>query len=281
MKSLGKRSIVLLAFALLILYTQTNAQSTTEKEIATYALKLEELSKESDPVAKMWIHRDIGEDYKFLDVERSRKHYQSALDLADEHGSESDRFYFLERLANIDLIAGNYLSGLRILDKHILDVKESGDSILVKFHYNMGLAFQQLRAYEESYSQFEQVVKLSDSLNNERMAVSVLGLIAKLYTQQENYEQALVLKKEALERAVEAKLEPIQGYVAKDLGNIFLQLDQLDSAEYYVKKALEISEEQNRFFFIAGESYVILSKVLLKAKRYPEAIKAGNRAKDI
>ncbi|MEM8891700.1 MAG: ATP-binding protein, partial [Bacteroidota bacterium] len=46
-------------------------------------------------------------------------------------------------------------------------------------------------------------------------------------------------------------------------------------------KALEISEEQNRFFFIAGESYVILSKVLLKAKRYPEAIKAGNRAKDI
>ncbi|MEL6256004.1 MAG: hypothetical protein AAFR87_28625, partial [Bacteroidota bacterium] len=281
MKLLGKRSIVLLAFALIICYSHTIAQPYLEEDSTTYSQKLEKLAKESDPLARMWLNRDIGEFYILRDVARARKHYQAGLELAEKHGSDSDRFYFYERLGNTEILSGNYQNALRIFDKQLPKVKESGDSILVKIHYNMGLAFQQLRAFDEAYEQFDQVVSLSDSLKNERMAVSVLGLIAKLFTQQEKYEEALVRKKEALRRTQEASIEPIIGYVCKDLGNIYLQLNKLDSAELYVKKALEISEEQNRFFFIAGETYVVYSQVLLQAKRYPEAIKAGNRAKEL
>ncbi|MDW3645976.1 MAG: ATP-binding protein [Bacteroidia bacterium] len=281
MKLLGKRSIVLLAFALIILYTHTDAQPYLDKDTTTYAQQLERLAQESDPVSKMWINLEIGESYKLLDVERARKHYQAALELAEKQGSQSDRFYFHERLANMAILSGNYLNAIRILDKHLPDVIESGDSILVKFHYSMGLAFQQLHAYDEAYDQFNQVVRLSDSLNNERMAVSVLGLIAKVYTQEEKFEEALELKKEAFTRTKKVDIDPILGYICKDLGNLFLLLDQVDSAEFYVKKALEISEERNRYFFIAGESYVVYSRILLKANRYPEAIKAGNRARDL
>lgn len=256
-------------------YTQGNP--TQEDSIHTNLLK--SLRLENDKTKRMNLHGKLGKHFFNLDLSQATLHYQHALDLAKELNKPSDILYYYERLGTVASLSGNYQKAIRILEEQLPQVIEHKDSLVIMYNYDLGLAYFHLHAYEQASYHFDRVAHLSDSLNNPRMSMNVTGLIAKVYTEQGLYSKALDQKKIALKKALDyGKKEHNLAFIYKDLGMLYLHLDLLDSAEFYVGKSLEISEVYNEYYFIAGEAYLVQNLILQEKGEFPQAIEVAKKA---
>ncbi|MEO1382091.1 MAG: tetratricopeptide repeat protein, partial [Bacteroidota bacterium] len=97
----------------------------------------------------------------------------------------------------------------------------------------------------------------------------------------ERYEDALVTLKNSLsEMPKEALRAGEEGMGWQSIGTCFLELDQLDSAELYLLKAKDISEQHQDIRNLAS-TYTSLSSLYFKQDRLSQAIQAIEQSIDI
>ncbi|MEL6697400.1 MAG: sensor histidine kinase [Bacteroidota bacterium] len=105
--------------------------------------------------------------------------------------------------------------------------------------------------------------------------------IGRIYFFMERYEDALVTLKNSLsEMPKEALKAGEEGMGWQSIGTCFLKLDQLDSAELYLLKAKDISEQHQDIRNLAS-TYTSLSSLYFKQDRLSQAIQAIEQSIDI
>ena len=272
------RSFFLLAFVIVSTCCHTLAQSPS-LDSTYYTLNLR-LTQTQDKSSLMQIHGKLGQHLFLTNLDEARLHFVKAEMLSKDHGGKSDQYYYTQRVAAVEIIAGNYRKGLSILHDKLEEVQASGDSSLIYFHYYLGMGYQKLHAFPKALYHYEQVEIFSLKMNKPMMGIVVLGIISNLYAQQEKFELALVQKRIALQKTLPAKMPHILAFVYKDMGYLHLNLNQVDSAELYVHKAIALVEGNRNWDYVTGECKQVLSMVFLEKGDYLGAVDAAQSANE-
>jgi len=131
----------------------------------------------------------------------------------------------------------------------------------VEAWYNKGFALYKLRKYEEALKAFEKAIEinpqLADAWNGKGIALYNLG----------GYKEAL----RAHEKAIEINPKDTSPYANANLGNLFLNLGDLENASENVKTALAINDKFTSALRLKG-------RIEIEEKNYDGAIKSFEEA---
>ena len=153
--------------------------------------------------------------------------------------------------------------------------------ILDNTNNGIAAAYFYMDEYEKALEFFILSMKLREESKDYHGQVESMGNIAQVLLTQQQYEDAVVYLKDALEifdtdvDDPEARMSIKTGILIK-LGNAFILLNELDEAEYYVLQALEITEKTGAGIQREGSKMVLATiylgkKELDKALRYSES----------
>lgn len=271
---------LLLGILICCLYMQGFGQMTPFPLDSSLQTLLDQLEKTEQSTDQLRLYEKLVNYLKYKDLDRSKDFAQKGLDLSEKSGQKSDVFLFKERLAALEQLSGNYIPALRLYREALTLPGIEEDTIVLMIHYGMGLAYKSISAYPQAMQEYQLVRGLSETFKNNRVGTLVLGLISQEYHRQGKIEEALRLKGEALKQTLPLNMPNILAFIYKDLVYLFLDTQQMDSAEYYAHKSIQIAEAED-YSLIAMEGYIALSTVLAQSGNYSQAIKAAEKAQSL
>lgn len=182
--------------------------------------------------------------------------------------------------ASIYLGSGNLYNALK-LGTEALDAfkKSNNPKGILMANMVIGTAFGYSDNLTEAINRFKIAHKIADSLGDDNRTALSLTQIATTYTHMQKHDSALYFYRQAE-----------QYYSTEDLYNlinlytyyaeVFVNLDQQDSAKYYFEKSLELNENFGDSQSVAS-CYTGLSKVYYAEGDYQKAEAYASKALDI
>lgn len=172
-------------------------------------------------------------------------------------------------------IKSHYLTGIEHFQDALTYYEAMNDDIgIQKLLNNIGVIYSSLENYEESNRYFERSFKLNTENKDYEGAAFNLHNIASNYLQLENLPEARRYT-DSLLTYQRSHGEFINPY--KLLGAIFLTEEKLDSAEFYLLRAVDHAREVNEEHSIAS-SYLALATICRKKAWFDQALSYANRA---
>ena len=138
------------------------------------------------------------------------------------------------------------------------------DKLVLKLKNN-GQIEKELHNYNKAIVYYNEAITLSKEINASEMLVSALNDLALGYMYSKDFQNALHYIKESIKIAEKDSLE-INESRYTTIGQIYLKLNQLDSAEFYIKKALTSSN-----VYRLENAYITLHNIYNKKNLYKEA----------
>ena len=137
----------------------------------------------------------------------------------------------------------------------------------------LGRIEKELHNYNKAIVYYNEAITLSKEINASEMLVSALNDLALGYMYSKDFQNALHYIKESIKIAEKDSLE-INESRYTTIGQIYLKLNQLDSAEFYIKKALASSNvvicvKSTSAYFLTASIIVIRSNGLPKSISMP------------
>ena len=129
----------------------------------------------------------------------------------------------------------------------------------------LGRIEKELHNYNKAIVYYNEAITLSKEINASEMLVSALNDLALGYMYSKDFQNALHYIKESIKIAEKDSLE-INESRYTTIGQIYLKLNQLDSAEFYIKKALTSSN-----VYRLENAYIALHNIYNKKNLYKEA----------
>jgi len=142
-----------------------------------------------------------------------------------------------------------------------------GEAIVLN---NMGIAYVDWGKYDSAYAYHEKSLKLNKEINYPIGIIRSQANIGEVFQFQKEYAQAAEQYLNAKKLSTRTKNEPLMRLISDKLGEIYLDTDRLDSAQFYLNKALEIRLGQNNYFGLRG-TYENLSKLTAKQGDFKKA----------
>lgn len=172
-------------------------------------------------------------------------------------------------------IQARYLTGIEHFQDALTYYEALNDPIgIQKLLNNIGVIYSSLEDYEESNRYFERSFELNTKNNDYEGAAFNLHNIASNYLQLENVPEARKFT-DSLLNYQSAHGEFINPY--KLLGAIYLTEEKLDSAEYYLLRAVDHARKVNEEHTIAS-SFLALATICRKKSWFDQALSYVNRA---
>ena len=128
---------------------------------------------------------------------------------------------------------------------------------------NLGLLYKNNKDFDSALKYINQANELAKQVNSVESKAMSLSNLGAVYTNQGNYQEAIKAFKGTLEMLYEYQIFFMVPYHELEIGNAYLALNQLDSAELYLFNGLESSKK-------VGRNDDILSGNLLLSKFYSD-----------
>ena len=187
--------------------------------------------------------------------------------------NELDNDYIKSRaygeLAHIYYLNNNKEKAVDYLKKTIKMYKKMKDTAAFSAIYNnIGIIYKEEGKLKEAYNFFLKSIYLKDSINNPISLVesySNLGDLIFLY--KKDKKKALNYYRKALKIVQKNQYNPAEVY--ENLANIYVEMKQLDSAKYFIQKALKFAPENYEDKIHLYNTYLYF---LLEQKKDTEAL---------
>jgi signal transduction histidine kinase len=151
---------------------------------------------------------------------------------------------------------------------------------VVGINYNLATIFQDLKAYEKALEVQEEMlidVRKKDNANDELFAL--YGIMTS-YLGLKDYEATKRTCFQSIELKENKNVSGVFGYSYYVLGSTYFKTDQLDSAEYYFLKGIEISEAQNEMSELAN-NHSGMAELMYKRKEFKKAKYHGKKTQEL
>lgn len=134
----------------------------------------------------------------------------------------------------------------------------------------MGLMYKEMGEYDKALSNYYQSLSISDSINWLEASTACMNNISVLYNINGNTEQAISILKESWNKVVDKNQDNILFDVGINLFDMYIQINNYDSASAYGTKALEIAKKTDSPY---NQAYVLLgfAKLYLAQQKYHKA----------
>jgi tetratricopeptide (TPR) repeat protein len=169
---------------------------------------------------------------------------------------------------------GNFKEAKTFFDKGLMLVIASRDSTFLGLIYNsLGEYFFAISNFEEAKTYFSKALSINQYLENDVAASQNQSNIAACFLELKQFDRAKNVYKKVLNYYLENKIELDLAIVYQALGELSMNLNQNDSALFYLNKAINVSENAG-YLDIEALSYGTLAKVYELNGNYSEALKA-------
>lgn len=134
----------------------------------------------------------------------------------------------------------------------------------------MGLMYKELGEYDKALDNYYKSLSISDSINWLESSTACMNNISVLYNINGNTEQAISILKESWNKVVHKNQDNILFDVGINLFDMYIQINNYDSATVYGKRVMEIAEHTDSPY---NQAYVLLgfAKLYLARKKYSDA----------
>ena len=190
--------------------------------------------------------------------------------------SESSKYQFGLASGNKFKGIGYYYSGradsaLIFYEKSLELFTQLNDKLeMGKAHINIATYYNAVANYEKSVEQSLISLELFRSVNDLRGIARVQNILGQSYYFQSNYEEAKRYFRDYLNTALESGDSVEISSSLSNLGAAFQELEQLDSALYYLERAVQLKERLN-FLGNIGTSYYNLGELFAEGQEFTKA----------
>ena len=165
----------------------------------------------------------------------------------------------------------------------LLEVSKQKDNLRGQLAANQFLSRVALRSqnYQEAFSYCQDAIKLAKQADNPNAYHAITNTLASVHFQTKYYDSALFYYRDNLAFFKnEARQKFLYYQTKRNIGNIYLRKNELDSAEYYLNDALKGFEAINNKMF-AAQTYNMLSEISLMNKKYDTAFALAGKSLEL
>jgi signal transduction histidine kinase len=231
-------------------------------------------TKLKDTVGIIASESKLGNAYYELTRYKEAQHaYNHAIELARKIKADQYLMQLYINSANLLEITGYVEEALKMqLDVKRMAEKENNLPILITNYGNIGSCYGKLKQYDKARESFKKAIPLIEQTGaTEQLAMVYQGL-GVVERNAGNTDLGLSYYKRALAiyRKVDSKTGA--GIVSVNIGNCYMEIKQLDSAEVYLLQGLDLVKNTNSYRqTMLG--YKSLAELELKRKNYQKASK--------
>ncbi len=200
------------------------------------------------------------------------EYYIKALNLKETFVEPPSLRGTLLNIGNLMVRIKNYQEALTYYQR-ILQINRENDlsTKYANVYIGMGNVYLNLEKYAESKKYYQLALKQAEQENNLKNLSQSYNNLAVLCENEYKYDEALQYYFSALD--LRKKLNDKYGItnLHKNIGSLYILIDDLAKAEYHLQKSLEYATE-NDAKMILEEAYKFLSQLYEKKKNYPKAL---------
>lgn len=139
-----------------------------------------------------------------------------------------------------------------------LKLHQSGVSMVTAYN-NMGIIESELGKTDSAFYYLRKSMQVSRQ-NNDIFKYGIQNSIASVYQKEKQYDSAFYYYRSALAEARKQHRTEEEVYNLSDLGKLHFELNQIDSARFYIARSSKLADESNVVLTLA-ENYLTLSKI--------------------
>ena len=204
---------------------------------------------------------------------------RNALNLSDEINCEYEKAISLKYLGEINFLKNEYRNAINIF---LEGFSENGELLndyeKSELYYLLGSSYFQIYYFEKSLvAGFKAINNIQDT---SLLFYKTLCLLSCSYFQLEEFINAIKFQKESLKVAYLIQDSTLICAQLNEIGLSLLELNKIDSAKKYFRKALFISDEINCYHY-SSAIFDNLGEIFYKQKNIDSALFYFNNALDI
>jgi signal transduction histidine kinase len=207
-----------------------------------------ELSEEINYEKGKFLHLIISGYSHFLkeELEKSREHFQTALDYFTTTNDEPNVAASLRYLGQIDYKTGSTKEGLKKYYRALeIQTKHKNEFEIAHLHSNIATMFKEIAEYGKAFEHYQKSISIFKKLNDKEAVIKTYDNLAVVHLKLQNFDEALKIRMNVLK-----DIDSIKNIRTKMtlLANIALILNFMkrydESLEYY-DQAIAISNKLN------------------------------------
>ncbi len=243
-----------------------------QKSVELNHQALEIRSRLKDTSGMISSYAKLGNGYYELgQYKKAQQSYNQAIYFAKILGDEITLLQIYQNSANV-LEAGGFIKeALKMqLDVNEIALRTDNKLVLITNYGNLGSCYQKLNQYQKAREMYLKAVPIAKEMNQQEQLAMVyqgLGVVERAVGNTDlglkYYQQAFKLYKQLHSKTGE-------GIIAVNIGNSFADLNQLDSASYYLNYGLRLVKDTKSYKQIMN-AYRGLSELELSRKNYQKA----------
>lgn len=196
---------------------------------------------------------------------------------------ELDVLRMLNMIGAVHLQRGNYLVAILKFKKVIgqIDESKAGD-VLEEVYNNLGVAYYYLENFDlAEYYYLKGLNQQRRSKQKDELKIAFYyNNLAEVYARQEHYLKARNLLMKSIEKQRSLGHINTLGLEYNNLGKVYLKLNQFDSSQIYLEKALFTGQDFNNEYDLAN-THLIKSQLDLKLSDFEGAEKEANQCLEL
>lgn len=236
---------------------------------------------------------NIAYDYFIKNEDSQRKamvlYYKGALCMEKLKPEEAQKFY-LEATTKVEKTKDYQLAHLiyaglgnvylyRSLNEYSMNAFEKAyqyaklsghkDYLAYSAQY-LARAYSTQSNWKEAIKYYKDAIQIAETIHSDNLIASSMSELAGIYTVTANYDSALTYARKALNIKLKSSTELEQGFLS--IGDIFRKMYQVDSAYYYLNKAVLSNNIYTR-----RSSYQALYYLSKREKQYEKAVEYSEK----
>lgn len=221
---------------------------------------------------------DIGDLYKYNNIDTTLYYYRKALKLADKLKLPNYLAESLKAIGSAFYSQSDYDSALYYYDRALkISKKIDNKKILAKLFMNYGNIYIKRGIYDKALDYELAALKLYEEVGDKAAYAGCLNNIGNIYSYQRNHKKALEYYLQALEIKTEIGDKKGKALLYGNIGNLYYDLGELDKALEYSLKSVQLYKELGDKNGIA-RIYDIIGSIFTKKRNYSVGLEYFKKA---
>ena len=284
----------------LIVLDKNPDESTLAKAHLIYG-SVEDISANDDKAKSHYdtsinIYRDIGDKKGESDVmyrmavlylvgykneEKALEYFTDGREIKEQIGDDKGLANYNLSLGILHEEKGNYQTALDYYAESLEGYTKIADKAnIAKTYNNIGVAYVDWGKYDSARVYHTKSAKMHLELDNPIGIIRSQSNLGEVLMFQEEYDKALEHYHVALAKSQSTKRNPMLGSTNNNIADVFLKLNQLDSAKYYLNESLKAHQASSNYFS-QRHTYKNLSSLEEKSGNYDKALQHFKTYKEI
>jgi len=192
--------------------------------------------------SRIKILNDIGMNYYSTDMNSAIDYISRAVKLVREKGDRNDKAMTYRSQGFLYYHQGKYLAALELLDLAESLLPENPNKyIQADIYYIKGLTLSALQDFDGAFFETERAFEVHELTNNLRGKYIIYWFLSSLYGELGDIKYEMEYLYKSYDLIIQLNDTSSLGAIYNNIGTIYFEMNNLDSAKIYFQKSIELS----------------------------------------